>query len=687
MLRPNQLAGTDQVLIERVDNGAIVNLLTVNQELAAGDVFLLRVKGSTVEAWRNDGSAWSRLGTTTDSTYAGVGFVGVGMRGTTGRADDFGARTIGGAPATAPSAPQSLSATAGNAQVSLSWSAPSLNGGSALTTYTLYRSTTSGVLGSALSPSPGLSTNYTDTTAVNGTAYYYVVKASNAIGESPASNEAPATPSAPATAPSAPQSLSATAGNAQVSLSWSAPSLNGGSALTTYTLYRSTTTGVLGSALSPSPGLSTNYTDTTAVNGTAYYYVVKASNAIGESPASNEASATPSAPATAPSAPQSLSATAGNAQVSLSWSAPSLNGGSALTTYTLYRSTTTGVLGSALSPSPGLSTNYTDTTAVNGTAYYYVVKASNAIGESPASNEAPATPSAPATAPSAPQSLSATAGNAQVSLSWSAPSLNGGSALTTYTLYRSTTTGVLGSALSPSPGLSTNYTDTTAVNGTAYYYVVKASNAIGESPASNEAPATPSAPVQTPVEPLPVIDNFNRHNENPLSDSARWTNGVAGSSETGLRLTSNAVDCTKTTTCTAWRNNTQYGPDVEVYARVSALPGTNNQFRLLGRIQQAGTSTYDGYMLRTTQLTGTDQIALERIDNGVILGLATIPFELQVGDTVLLRIKGALLEAWVRRGSTWTKVGSANDATYGAAGRVGIGIRAKTGRLDDFGAR
>ena len=329
---------------------------------------------------------------------------------------------------------------------------------------------------------------------MNGTAYYYVVKASNAIGESPASNEASATPTPPATAPSAPQSLSATAGNAQVSLSWSAPSSNGGSALTTYTLYRSTISGVLGSALSPSPGLSTNYTDTTAVNGTAYYYVVKASNAIGESPASNEASATPSPPATAPSAPQSLSATAGNAQVSLSWSAPSSNGGSALTTYTLYRSTTSGVLGSALSPSPGLSTNYTDTTAVNGTAYYYVVKASNVIGESPASNEASATPSPPATAPSAPQSLSATAGNAQVSLSWSAPSSNGGSALTTYTLYRSTTSGVLGSALSPSPGLSTNYTDTTAVNGTAYYYVVKASNAIGESPASNEASATPSAP-------------------------------------------------------------------------------------------------------------------------------------------------------------------------------------------------
>ena len=57
MLRTNQLAGTDQVLLERVDNGTSSHALTINQELAAGDVLLLRVKGPTLEAWRNDGSA------------------------------------------------------------------------------------------------------------------------------------------------------------------------------------------------------------------------------------------------------------------------------------------------------------------------------------------------------------------------------------------------------------------------------------------------------------------------------------------------------------------------------------------------------------------------------------------------------------------------------------------------------
>ena len=229
---------------------------------------LLRAKGTTIEAWRNDGSSWSRLGVVADSTYGAGGYTGIGLRGTTGRLEDFGARTMGTPPATAPSAPQNLQAAPGNAQVALSWSAPSSTGGAPLTTYTVYRSTTSGILGSALSPGPGLSTSYADTTAANGTTYYYVVKASNAVGESLPSNEDSATPSAPATAPSAPQSLGATAGNAQVALSWSAPSSTGGAPLTTYTVYRSTTSGILGSALSPGPGLSTSYADTTAANGT-----------------------------------------------------------------------------------------------------------------------------------------------------------------------------------------------------------------------------------------------------------------------------------------------------------------------------------------------------------------------------------------------------------------------------------
>ena len=78
---------------------------------------------------------------------------------------------------------------------------------------------------------------------------------------------------------------------------------------------------------------------------------------------------------------------------------------------------------------------------------------------------------------------------------------------------------------------------------------------------------------------------------------------------------------------------------------------------------------------------------LERIDAGVSVNRLTISRELAVGDTILLRVKGATLEAWLRRGAAWSLLGSVADSTYAAAGRVGVGIRGKNGRLDDFGAR
>jgi len=227
------------------------------------------------------------------------------------------------------------------------------------------------------------------------------------------------------------------------------------------------------------------YTDSAVTNGTTYYYQVSAVNAVGEGSRSTERSATPTAPITVPGVP-SLTATAGNAQVGLSWTTPA-NGGATITGYRLYRGTTSGSL--ALYQTLGVVTTYSDTAVTNGTTYYYQVSAVNAVGEGTRSSERSATPTAPATVPLAPLGFTAAPSFPKgIDLAWSAPAADGGSAITGYRIYRSTTSGTE-TFLATVPAGSTTYRDTSTKKNTRYYYIVRAVNAVGEGATSSEATA------------------------------------------------------------------------------------------------------------------------------------------------------------------------------------------------------
>src|SRR2546428_556292 len=182
------------------------------------------------------------------------------------------------------------------------------------------------------------------------------------------------------TPPSAPQNLQATGGNARVTLSWQAAASNGGSAITCYKIFKSSSSGT--EVYLTTRGNVTSYTDLAVTNGNTYFYQVTALNSVGESPRSNEASATPPAP---PSAPQNLLATGGNAKVTLSWQAPASNGGSAITYYKIFKSTSSGT--EVYLTTRGNVTSYTDLAVTNGNTYFYQVTALNSAGESPRSNE------------------------------------------------------------------------------------------------------------------------------------------------------------------------------------------------------------------------------------------------------------------------------------------------------------
>jgi fibronectin type 3 domain-containing protein len=297
----------------------------------------------------------------------------------------------------------------------------------------------------------------------------------------------PTTSTSP-TAPSTPLNLVASAGNAQVTGSWSVPASDGGSPITGYDVYRGTSSAGESATPIATNVSSTSFTDTGLTNGTTYYYTVAAINAVGESPQSAEASATPQA--VAPSAPTGLMASGGNGQVALSWAVPASDGGSPITGYNVYRGTSPGGESTTAVATNVLSSSFTDTGVTNGATYYYTVAAVNAVGLSLQSAEASATPQA--VAPSAPQALTVTGGNDVATLSWSPPASDGGATVTGYDVYRGTTSGGESATPIATNVSGTTFTDTGLTNGTTYYYTVAAINAVGASPQSAEASATPS---------------------------------------------------------------------------------------------------------------------------------------------------------------------------------------------------
>lgn len=223
-----------------------------------------------------------------------------------------------------------------------------------------------------------------------GCAGSTATSAAEEAASSSATSSAPATAGATASStvtPLAPTNLAATAGNAQVNLTWTASS-----GATSYKIKRSTTSG--GPYVQIGTATSAAYTDSTVSNGAVFYYVVNAVNSQGTSVDSTQASATPNAAIATPSVPTGLIATAGNGQVSLNWSASS-----GATSYKVKRSTISGA--SYVQIGSSTSTSLTDSTSINGTTYYYVVSAVNSNGESATSAQASATPVAPSTSPPA----------------------------------------------------------------------------------------------------------------------------------------------------------------------------------------------------------------------------------------------------------------------------------------------
>jgi len=194
-------------------------------------------------------------------------------------------------------------------------------------------------------------------------------------------------------------------------------------------------------------------------------------------------------PGSVPTSPENFQANAGDGSITLIWSPPTFDGFSPILNYKICRGTTPG--GETLLAEVGDVLTYSDTGLTNGQTYYYQVSAGNGLGEGPKSSEVKATPIAEPTIPSAPRNLETFSGNQKITLRWGTPNFDGGSAITSYRVFRGNAPG--GETFLVQIGDVLTYIDTGLTNGQIYYYQVSAMNGQGEGGKSNEASATPSA--------------------------------------------------------------------------------------------------------------------------------------------------------------------------------------------------
>ncbi|SIR33036.1 Fibronectin type III domain-containing protein [Shewanella morhuae] len=255
--------------------------------------------------------------------------------------------------AVVPSAPTIGTATAGNAQASVNFTASASNGGTAVTSYTV-TSNPSGFTGT------GVGSPISVIGLTNGVAYTFTVTATNSAGTGAASA------ASNSVTPASPQTI--TFANPGAQNFGTSPTLTATSDSGLTPTFTSSTTGVctiFSGGLLNFVSVGTCTIDADQAGDSSYLAATTVSRSFSIS-------------AVVPGAPTAASATAGDTQASVTFSAPIFTGGAAITGYTA-TSNPGGFTGTSAS-SPLTVTGLT-----NGVAYTFTVTATNSVGTGAAS--------------------------------------------------------------------------------------------------------------------------------------------------------------------------------------------------------------------------------------------------------------------------------------------------------------
>jgi uncharacterized repeat protein (TIGR02543 family) len=377
--------------------------------------------------------------------------------------------------------------------------APTAVAGSGSATVTVNPSTSGGPADSFLITASNGSTCRVDapstscviTGLTDGLSYTFTSTATNSAGSATASVASNSV--TPAGKPSIVTGVSATAGNGNAAVRFTAPATTGGAPIASYTVTASTGQTCIITPTFPDP---LGCTVSGLTNGTPVTFAVQANNGAYTSDSSTATIAvTPATISVAPTAVTATSTTPGKATVT--FTAPTDNGGSAIIEY-IVTSSPGGLTCVTTNPTNGCEISG----LTNGVPYTFTVVAKNGVDNSLPSLAS--TTITPVGKPSTPTNVVASPSNASATITFTAPN-TGGSPITRYDVEAFDENGV---AISPALTCTLNLPfptplackfDGTLTNGLSYTFKVSATNVIGTSDTSTATAAITPANLIRPT--------------------------------------------------------------------------------------------------------------------------------------------------------------------------------------------
>lgn len=205
-------------------------------------------------------------------------------------------------------------------------------------------------------------------------------------------------------------------------------------------------------------------------------------------------------------------------------------------------------------------------------------------------------------------------------------------------------------------------------------------------PAAASLTLTTFAPVVTSTQPFPQTGQLDDFNRTDGSLGANW-DGKLFNADSLL-----AIDTNRVKGVNAGANNnqawaTQLGPDCEAWVEIATGSSDENSTFLAARWSAVDTDTPNGYAVRARG-GATNNVAIFRFDAGAVTGLGSVSQVIGDGDWLGVRVIGTTISLYYKdlSGSNqWELLLEATDATYTAAGFIGLFIGGGTLRADNFG--